>query len=132
MTAAIWEGVDKQCKQLVREFGFATNPQLHPMVNAATYLGQMSARLYSKQIKNRRSHNLCKSLQPPFDYNDLIGLGLKFCPNVAPPTRTLNTSLQRFSRNIRLRDWATKAKEVSRQNTSTQDNYEPKIYLRSD
>ena len=43
VAAAIREGMDKQCKHLIREFGFAANTQLYPIVNAATYHGQMSA-----------------------------------------------------------------------------------------
>ena len=101
-------------------------------------VGALDARLYFEQIEHRKSHNLCRFIQPPHDFNDLIGLGLKFCPNVKAPPVTLNVSLQRFTRDMRLREWIRKEENESNVTDNTYlrsqpaEEYDPKIYLRSD
>ena len=101
------------------------------MANAVNILGKRNARLYFEEIKNRRSHNLCKTQQPPHDYNDLIGLRFKFCPTHEAPPALLNLSFERFMQDICLREWIIKNPNLDTHLGSSPQlhQYEPKIYI---
>ena len=75
--------------------------------------------LLTQQPKNLTTHNLCKGTQP----TNLLGLGLKFCLASSKPTQTIKDTMQKLANRIR-------TKYYLQQNSSTNNNYIPQLYIR--
>ena len=90
-------------KTLMNKYGFVADPQLTEHKNALEFVAQQDADEYFTKIDNMNSHNLIGThLEPPFGFEDLLGLGMKFCPCVDPPPKNLGASTEKFSRAIRI------------------------------
>ena len=48
-------------------------------------------------------HNLCTTIQPPFNYKSLLGLGLNFCPIPKFTNYDINSTIQRFRKDMVLK-----------------------------
>ena len=83
------------------------------------------------RLENIKSHNLCTKQQPPFGYEYLLGLGLKFCPSLEAPPSTLSQSVRRFKRAIRIRDYRHVAQLRNLDAAQEDEGYNPKIYIPS-
>ena len=77
------------------------------------------------------SHNLCTNLEPPFGFEDLLGLGMKFCLCVDPPPTHLEVSTERFNRAIRIQGHLRASKDTGGVENSEDEEYNPKIYIQS-
>ena len=87
---------------LIKKYGFVSNPDLSPKHRLHNALLSFPLRLILCQPRNKQYHNLCINTQPPDEIEDLLGLGVKFCPQprVSIKENALNANISRFRRNF--------------------------------
>jgi len=115
----------------LRVYGFIPNTNLSVTENAINVLGAQNATSYFAIPENMAFHNLCSPSTPvPTGMKRLLGLGLKFCIEPPQPRQyhehLILTSLDRFSRSVRLH---TLLGQVKPKSNETQ--YIPGLYIPS-
>jgi hypothetical protein len=95
---------------------------------------------YFTRPNNMAYHNLCLDATPPAGIASLLGLGLKFCIESPRPNQSIDASIVRFQRSIRLHfHFAALNKQAKEDDdatsTSTDEEapvtYIPKLYIPS-
>ena len=112
-------------QQLERQYGFVADPKLPVWQNAVRRIKKLTFADYeSRFITNLSCHNLLTNLPLPRGTTQLLGLGLNFCLRSPSISRTTTHTFNRLTADIRrmyhLRD------------LPDDDNYNPKLYIRSD
>jgi len=84
-------------------------------------------KFYTLHQRNHTAcHNLCTQLTPPPGIEELLWNGLKFCLEQPLPKPRLFETMQRLSKDIRLKYYWRNAP------TEDEDDYNPKLYINSD
>lgn len=108
-------------RKIISIYGFCPNPRLSAKTNACRLAIKLPTTFQMKRPKNMAYHNLCKNIKVPSFVRNLLGLGLKFCPNPKKSSAPTDISLQRLSDDYHRFIFF---------NSSTQNEYEkPPLYI---
>ena len=119
---------DHSLDQIKTKFRFVANPNKTLLHNASSTLAHTPTWYYFSRLSHSAYHDFTQSKQLPKKFRSLLGLGLKFIPtprytNTWKKLRDL--SMPKFTRAIHLRF------HFAGTNTTQDDTYNPKIYVRS-
>ena len=114
--------------KLKQHFGFVADPNKTLLHNASSTLAHTPTWYYFSRPSHLAFHDSTRSKQPKKNLRSILGLGLKFIPT-PPYTNTWKKlrelSMSKLTRAIHLRFHFTGT------NTTPDDTYDPKIYVRS-
>jgi hypothetical protein len=113
---------------LKRRIGFVSDPKIPKWHNIKQGIRSMDLQLVLQDPRKKALHNLCNSLTPPTGTRSLIGLGLKFCLQRQLQEDCLHNTLERITKDVRLR-FALKYQERFKENNG---EYKPRLYILSD
>ena len=105
-------------------YGFVADPNKPIWENLKSALKNLPTQLFLQAPYSLTCHNLCKKLQPPPGFNQLLGLGHNFCIEQYHPKPTIKEKMAKSKRSIRLKSWI-------KQNGIEEDDYIKKLYLPS-
>jgi hypothetical protein len=112
-------------RKITAVYGLVADPEKSYSYNLAIFLFRQSAFLLYSRPRNLACHNLCSRLQPPKNFQSLLGLGLNFCPK--PTTTTGSPDIQPVSDRF-MRDIYTQMFFAG-----SPDEYDPtQLFIRSD
>ena len=114
--------------KIKQQFGFVADPTKTLLHNASSTLAHTPTWYYFSRPSHFAFHDFTRSKQPAKNLRSLLGLGLKFIPtphytNTWKKLKEL--SMPKFKRAIHL------CFHFSGTNTTPEDTYDPKIYVRS-
>ncbi len=89
----------------------------------------MTPHEYYTRPGNMAYHNLCTTATPPPGTAALLGLGLKFCIESPRPFQDLDSSMQRFRRDMRMHCRFNLGATTN--DGEDEDEYNPRLYIRS-
>jgi len=125
---------------ILRRYGFHVELDKSVRANAARIFGEQRTADYFSTPQNMAFHNLCDSTtNVPAGTRELLGLGLKYCIEPPQPKQyhghTVHTSLDRFSRSVRLHTQIGRRQpnlpEETTRDGITQTRYIPGLYIPS-
>jgi len=103
-------------KECVRMYGFVADPNKPIWENLKSSLKNLPTQLFLQAPYSLTCHNLCKKLQPPPGFNQLLGLSQNFCIEQYHPKPTVKETTAKLKRSIRLKSWI-------KQNGIEEDDY---------
>lgn len=115
-------------RNLVKRYGFFSNPKLPHWLQVTTALKTMTLHQINNRFKHNQVafHNLCDSLKPPTGIGKLLWHGLKFIIERPLPKPRLETYIKRLTYDIRVRNF------IQQIDLAEDPDYDPKLYLPSE
>ena len=114
--------------KIKQQFGFVADPKKTLLHNASSTLATTPTWYYFARPSHLAFHDFTQQKQPAKNLRSLLGLGLKFIPTPRCTntwTKLKETSMPKLQRAIHLRF------HFAGSETSSNDTYDPKIYVRS-
>jgi hypothetical protein len=92
-------------KKCIQMYGFVADAKKPIWKNIPNALKTINATTYLQTPTNLLCHNLCKKLQPPTGFDQLLGLGLNYCIEEYHPKPNIKNTIEKLTRSIRLQAW---------------------------
>jgi hypothetical protein len=86
-------------------YGFVADPNKPIWENLKSALKNLPVQFFLQAPYNLTCHNLCEKLEPPPGFNQLLGLGQNFCIEQHHPKPTVEDTMTKLKRSIRLKSW---------------------------
>ena len=83
----------------------------------------MLTREYFNKLSNTTCHNLCTYLTPPTNFQSVLGLGLKLCPQKIEIERNFDKTINRLKRDLRIRYWQKFKEKIKKMEKNTTPSY---------
>jgi hypothetical protein len=107
-------------------YGFVVDSEKPVWKNIPNALKAINVTTYLQTPTNLLCHNLCKKLQPPTGFDQLLGLGLNYCIKECHPKPNIKHTIEKLTRSIRLQVW------INEEGPPGNDNdYIPTLYIPS-
>ena len=119
-------------KTLQQQFGFVADGKKSLRHNAAIILAQLPTWYYFNRPSHSAYHDFTKTKTPQKNLRSLLGLGLKFIPTPSYTnkwSKIKERSYDRLERSLKLRFHF--AGETEQDDDETNDDYNPKMYVKS-